>query len=83
VNADGFSVRWSGSFTFTAGSHLFTTTADDGVRVFVDGTSLIDQWHDQGATTYTASRTLTAGAHIVRMEFYENGGGALARLSWT
>jgi glucose/arabinose dehydrogenase len=83
VNVDGFSVRWTGSPTFAAGDHVFSTTADDGVRVIVDGVSLIDQWHDQGPTTYTATRSLTAGAHPVRMEFYENGGGALARLSWT
>jgi glucose/arabinose dehydrogenase len=83
VNIDGFSVRWTGAPTFEAGEHVFSTTADDGVRVFVDDVSLIDQWHDQGPTTYTASRTLTAGAHPVRMEFYENGGGAVARLSWT
>jgi glucose/arabinose dehydrogenase len=83
VDIDGFSVRWTGTPTFEAGEHVFSTTADDGVRVFVDDVSLIDQWHDQGPTTYTASRTLTAGAHPVRMEFYENGGGAVARLSWT
>ncbi len=83
VNADGFSVRWTGSHTFSAGPYPFTTTADDGVRVFLDGVSLINQWKDQGPTTYTATQTVTAGSHIVRMEFYENGGGAVARLSWT
>jgi hypothetical protein len=83
VNVDGFSVRWTGAPVFAAGDHVFSTTADDGVRVFVDGASVIDQWKDQGPTTYTAARTLAAGAHPVRMEFYENGGGAVARLSWT
>ncbi len=75
-------MRWTGSHTFSAGPYLFTTTADDGVRVFLDGVSLINQWKDQGPTTYTATQTVTAGSHIVRMEFYENGGGAVARLSW-
>jgi hypothetical protein len=82
VNVDGFSVRWTGSPVFSAGSHLFTVTADDGVRVFVDGVLLIDQWQDQAPATYTASRTLTAGAHEVRVDYYENGGGAVAKLSW-
>jgi glucose/arabinose dehydrogenase len=82
VNADGFSVRWTGAPVFEAGAHVFSATADDGVRVWVDGVSLIDAWKDQGPTTYTGSRTLTAGAHDVRVEFYENGGGAVARLSW-
>jgi hypothetical protein len=83
VNADGFSVRWTGSVDFAAATYQFSVTADDGVRVFVDGVLLIDQWHDQGPTTYTAPRALTAGAHTVRVEFYENGGGAMAKLTWT
>ena len=42
----------------TAGTFTFTARADDGVRVFVDGVAVIDQFHDQPATTYTANRTL-------------------------
>jgi glucose/arabinose dehydrogenase len=82
VGVDGFSVRWSGLVSFAAGSHVFTATADDGVRVFVDGVALIDEWRDQGPTTFTGARTLTAGTHPVTMEFYERGGGAVASLSW-
>jgi hypothetical protein len=40
---------------FTAGTHLFTATADDGVRVYLEGTLVMDQWKDQPPTTYTAS----------------------------
>jgi hypothetical protein len=43
---------------FTAGTHLFTATADDGVRVYLEGTLVIDQWKDQPPTTYTASRLI-------------------------
>jgi glucose/arabinose dehydrogenase len=80
VGPDNFSVRWQGIRTFTAGTYTFTATADDGVRVWVDGVLLIDQWKDQAATTYTATRTLTAGAHQIRMEYYEHGGYAVAKL---
>ncbi len=84
VNADGFSATWDGSFTFTsAGTYTFTATADDGIRVFVDGNKVIDAWKDQGATTYTAPVTLTAGSHTVHVEYYENGGAAVAEVSWT
>ena len=47
---DSFSVRWSGSFTFPTGTSTFNATADDGVRLWVDGVLLIDKWIDQGAT---------------------------------
>jgi hypothetical protein len=82
VPSDRFSTRWTGTFSFAAGSHQFTATADDGIRIWVDGTPLIDSWKDQAPTTYQAARILTAGEHVVKVEYYENGGGAVARLSW-
>ncbi len=82
VNADNFSVRWSGRFSFTAGTFNFIARADDGVRVSVDGTRIIDAWRNQGATTYQANRTMTAGEHVVVMEYYENAIGAVASLRW-
>jgi hypothetical protein len=75
-------VRWTGTFNFAAGSTTFTATADDGVRVWVDANPIIDAWIDQSPTTYTASRTLTAGAHTVAVEYYEHDGGAVAQVSW-
>ena len=83
VPADHFSVRWDGQFTFPAGATTFTATADDGIRLYVDGTLVINAWVDQGATTYTATRTLTAGTHQVRVEYYDNEVDAVAQVSWT
>jgi chitodextrinase len=82
VPADRFSTRWTGTFSFAAGSHQFTATADDGIRVWLDGTLVIDAWKEQAPTSYQATRTLTAGEHALKVEYYENGGGAVARLSW-
>jgi glucose/arabinose dehydrogenase len=82
VPNDGFSARWNGNFNFSAGTYDFTATADDGVRVFVDGKQLIDGWKDQPPTTYTETLTLTAGVHQVIVEYYENSGGATAQVSW-
>jgi glucose/arabinose dehydrogenase len=79
---DQFSVRWTGQFFFAWGAYTFQATADDGVRVFVDGETLIDAWWDQGATTYRASHWFWPGEHTVVMEYYENGGGAVAALRW-
>jgi chitodextrinase len=82
VPTNQFSARWTGTFSFEAGAHEFTAAGDDGIRVWVDGTPLIDAWKDQAPTTYQATRLLTAGDHVVKVEYYENGGGAVARLSW-
>jgi glucose/arabinose dehydrogenase len=83
--ADTFSVRWTGkveprfSETFT-----FQTTTDDGVRLWVNGQLLIDQWNDQGTTSHTGSLTLVAGQRYdIVMEYYENTGSAAAALAWS
>ena len=79
---DNFSVRWTGSHSFNAATYTFTATADDGIRVWLDASLIIDAWKDQPPTTYLATRTLTVAVHLVKVEYYEKGGGALAQLSW-
>ena len=51
MGSGNFSVRWVKTQNVSAGIHTFTATADDGVRVYLDGTLVIDQWRDQSATT--------------------------------
>lgn len=82
--ADGFSVRWQGSIVPTAtGTFDFITRSDDGVRLWLNGVLVIDNWSDHGETWDTATLNLTAGVPVtVKMEFYENTGGAMARLFW-
>ncbi len=58
-------------------------SADDGARLYVDGALVLDAWKDQAPTTYTVDVPLSAGPHGLRLDYYENGGGAVARLSWT
>ncbi|HEX2034759.1 MAG TPA: PQQ-dependent sugar dehydrogenase, partial [Chloroflexota bacterium] len=82
VGPDNFSVRWTGRHQLDAGNYTFTARADDGIRLWLDGALLIDAWYDQPVTTYTASRTVTGGEHEVKVEYYENGGGAIAQVSW-
>jgi glucose/arabinose dehydrogenase len=79
---DNFSVRWTGTHTFTAGQHRFTATTDDGMRIWLDGQLVIDKWFDQAPTTYTATVNVTAGDHEVKVEFYEHTGTAVAQVSW-
>ena len=79
---DGFSARFSRNASFEAGTYRFTVTGDDGVRLYVDGALRIDRWLDQAPTAYTVDLPLSAGSHAIRLDYYENAGGALARLAW-
>lgn len=83
VGTDHFSVRWKGKHDFKAGEYTFTATTDDGVRIRVDGERIIDEWQLQAATTYEATRKLSAGKHKVKVEYYEYDGPAMAQVSWT
>jgi hypothetical protein len=83
VNADQFSARWTRYIDVTPGTYRFTVTADDGMRLWVDNGLLINQWRDQSPTTFSAAKYLGPGHHLVRVDYYENFGGAVARISWT
>ncbi len=85
VGADNFSVRWSGQIEGpVTGNYVFSTISDDGVRLWVNGVQVINDWTDHGPTTdNSASVALTAGQkYDIRLEFYEGSGGATARLLW-
>lgn len=79
---DGFSARWTRNLGFPAGEYRFWLTADDGVRVWVDGNLVIDQWRDGAPTTFEARIKLSEGVHSFRIEYYERSGGALIDLGW-
>jgi len=85
IGTNTFSVRWTGQLQpqFTE-TYTFTTTTDDGVRLWVDGQLLVDSWVDQGATERGGSWALRAFRRYgLRMEYYENGGSAVAQLRWS
>ncbi|MFN5328766.1 MAG: MBG domain-containing protein, partial [Planctomycetota bacterium] len=82
---DRFSVRWTGSvlpqYTQT---YTFTTRTDDGVRLWVNGILLINRWSDFAPTNHSGNIALVAGQYAtIKMEYYENGGGAVAQLYWS
>lgn len=79
---DGFSVRWTALMWFDAGTYLFKAYTDDGVRLWVDGQVLIDQWRDQSVTLNQQQLSLSAGNHSVRVEYYDNIGNATAMVWW-
>jgi hypothetical protein len=81
IQSDHFSARWQRYFDLQAGAYRFTATTDDGVRVYVDNRLVIDHWNDHSASTYTADLSLSAGHHLVVVEYYENEGLAVAKFS--
>ncbi len=81
VNADSFSVRWQRTDTWAAGTYRFTVKTDDGMRLYVDNTKILDQWIDQPVTTYFVDFAVSAGPHTLKLEFYDAVNDAVAQLT--
>jgi len=85
VPADYFSARWTGNVQAeAAGSYVFQTVSDDGVRLWINGQLVIDNWTLHGPTTDTAAAiTLAAGQRVsIKLEYFERTGGATMQLLW-
>ncbi len=81
VNPDGWSVRWTRTDTYAAGTYRFTATTDDGTRIYVDNVLVLDAWFNQPPTTYIADYTIPAGSHVLKVEFYDNDNAATAQVT--
>lgn len=79
---DNFSVRWTRDTYFSAGNYRFFVAVDDGVRLYVDNILVIDSWRVQPPTNYFGDIKLSPGNHNIRVEYYEETGGAAIRLAW-
>ena len=85
LGADQFAVRWSGQvLADRTEAYTFYTQTDDGVRLWVNGVQLVNDWTDHGIVENRGTINLVAGRkYDLVMEYYDNGGGAFARLLWS
>jgi chitodextrinase len=85
MDPDTFSIRWTGKvMPKTSELYTFFTQTDDGVRLWVDGKLLIDKWIDQPATEWSGTMKLVSGKlYDIKLEYYERGGKAVAKLLWS
>jgi uncharacterized protein YraI len=83
IQSDNFSARWSRTLVLPAGRYKFTTRTDDGVRLWVNNSLVIDRWVNQALTTHEGEIELPGGNVTIKMEYFDRTGGAEAHLSWT
>ena len=64
--------------------YTFYTTADDGVRFYLNGQLLIDGWVDQTSTTHSVTIPL-AGQQLytIEMDYYQRNSNAVVKLAWS
>ncbi len=84
VATNYFAARWSGQIEpLGAGTYTFYTTTDDGVRLWVGGQLVINQWIPQSPTEWSGTLALPNAKSDLVLEYYEKTGGAVAKLSWS
>jgi hypothetical protein len=85
ITSAQYSMRWTGQVQpFYSQTYTFTTSTDDGVRLWVNGTLLIDQWMKRVRTTNKATMDLVAGRlYDIVLEHYNAGGSSQVRLQWS
>jgi hypothetical protein len=79
---DNFSVRWTRTVDFTPGYYRFALQADDGVRLWLDQSVIIDKWQDMDYELHYVDGTYLQGLHTIRLEYYERNGHARVRFWW-
>jgi len=84
IHNDEFSVRWVGQVKPKySETYTFYTRSDDGIRLWVNNTLLIDNWRTHEFIEDSAKISLNAGVkYNMVIEYYEQGGLARAALCW-
>ena len=79
-SGDEFSLRIWRNVYFPGGHYEFHTDSDDGVKVYVDNSVVVDHWWDAGSAA--GGRYIPGGWHEVKVEYFENTGNAKLYVVW-
>lgn len=82
VPVDNWSARFESTQLFNAGTYEFVVASDDGVRVYIDNVLVWDRFIGRVLTTDRFQQTLTAGSHILRVEYVEFIDQAILQFQW-
>ena len=78
-----FSVRWEGVLRIIEpGTYSFYTLSDDGIRLWLGEQLVLAEYDDHAPQEDLVDLVLEAGDYPLRVEYYEHGGRAVARLLW-
>ena len=81
--ADRFATEVSGYLNIdTAGEYHFRITSDDGARLLLDGTTVVDHPGRHGATPKDGTATLDTGPHALRIDHFDGDFGQRLKLEW-
>jgi|GEM_PF-3440072 len=86
VDPDTFSIRWTGQIQIDrSDTYTFNVVTTGGVRLWIDGALIIDQWKQpEGQISLNKDIALTGpGLHNIKVEYFQNTGPASIQLNWS
>ncbi len=84
VPAEEFSVRWTGYLVPpVTGRYVLHLTVDDGMRLWLNGRQLLNEWRGQSLSTYQVAVELQAGVpYALRIDYCQYSYDSRALLAW-
>lgn len=84
VRPQMFSVRWSGQLLApVSGYYTFSSVADDGVRIWVGGLKVMEEWREKGRKLFSRRVYLQAGRfYAIRLDYVNYWNGGYVDLDW-
>ncbi len=81
---ENLSARWTGQLTAPeTGEYVFTVTADNGVRLTLEGRDIVRIWNEGPTATRTARVALTAGRAVpFKLEYFHTTGSGSVAVRW-
>jgi len=76
---DHFGARFTETLSFPGGQYRFHCQHDDACRIYIDGDKKLDEPSSGG---HDWSGNVSSGNHEIRIEFYDNTGGAHIDAWW-
>ncbi|NNL57221.1 MAG: hypothetical protein HKO71_05680 [Pseudomonadales bacterium] len=81
--SETFALVFERDITISAsGEYIFSARSDDGSKIYIDNTVVVDNDGLHGATTVTGSINLTPGNYALRVEFFEKYGGEVLEVGY-
>jgi hypothetical protein len=78
-----FAVRYRMKSTRLAGYYFMNANADDGIRVTVDGITVLNDWTDHANAQYCNNLIYLNGNSDIILDYYENAGGNVVGFNLT
>jgi len=79
---DDFSIRWTRTVTFDPGYYIFKVQSDDGMRLWLDGSLVMNKWRPMEGELHYLDGVYLEGPHELVVEYFERTGHARIHFWW-